>query len=93
VFVLLTAFYMALWAQGTADLTEQVAELRALVDQRQARVAELEAHLKAIALAEKTALPPPVHTSPSAPPPVPVSGLTARKNQPPDREPPSNLRV
>jgi hypothetical protein len=36
-------------------------------------VAELEAHLKAIALAEKTAPPPPVQTSPSAPPPVPVS--------------------
>jgi hypothetical protein len=34
VFVVLTAFYMPLWAQGTADLTEQVAELRALVDQR-----------------------------------------------------------
>src|ERR1044072_6735385 len=71
VFVLLIALCAPLRAQSSSDLSEQVAELRALVNQLRARGAELETRLKAVAVEtpapEGSAQPPT-----AAPPPRPV---------------------
>jgi uncharacterized coiled-coil protein SlyX len=80
-FFLLVVFCLPLRAQATDDLNQQVTELRVLVDQLQARVADLEARLKATALVENKAPPEPLQTSPPAPPsppsePMSVAGTT-----------------
>jgi hypothetical protein len=82
-FVLSAALCIPLRAQSSADLSEQIAELRALVNRLQSRVAELETLLKGSAAAEASApslssqTPPP---APAPPPPVPepttLAGIT-----------------
>jgi hypothetical protein len=62
-------FRMTLRAQGSPDLNEQVAELRALVERLQARVAELETRLKSSTAAEKPTPPASPQAAPLPPPP------------------------
>jgi hypothetical protein len=68
-FVISLALCIPLRAQGSTDLREQIAELRALVNRLQARVAELETLLKPGAVGETPALSASGQASPLAPPP------------------------
>jgi hypothetical protein len=71
VLVLLAAPCLPLPAQSSPDLNQEVAELRALVNRLQARVAELETRFHASD--GKPAIPVSVQASPPAPPPEPTS--------------------
>src|SRR5262245_1481010 len=81
VFVLSITLCAPLRAQGTPDLSQQVAELRDLVSRLQARVAELEARLKSVSAAQPApaVVAPPPAAAPAprpAPEPTSVAGTT-----------------
>ena len=71
--LLLATMLAPLHAQSSPDLTQQVAELRALVQNLQGRVDELETRLKVPPPAQVVAPPAP---TPSAPEPTSVAGTT-----------------